>query len=48
MNDYAPEEQLCEVKKEDKTPEEQLYEVGIVNLHGKEFRVVTVKLIQDL
>ena len=33
---------------QDKTPEKQLNVVEIGNLPGKEFRIMTVKMIQDL
>ena len=36
------------MKKQDKTPEEQLNEVEIGNLPEKEFKVMTVKMIQDI
>ena len=36
------------MKEQDKTPEEQLKEVEIGNLPKKEFRVMTVKMTQDL
>ena len=36
------------MKEQDKTPEEQLSEVEIGNLPEKEFRVVIVKMVQDL
>ena len=36
------------MKEQDKTPEEQLSEVEIGDLPKKEFRVMTVKMIQDL
>ena len=36
------------MKEKDKTPEEQLSEVEIDNLPEKEFRVMIVKIIQDL
>ena len=35
------------MKEQDKTPE-KLYEVEIDNLPGKEFRIMIVKMIQDL
>ena len=35
-------------KEEDKTPEEQLSEVETSNQHDKDFRVMTVRMIQDL
>ena len=36
------------MKEQDKTPQEQLSEVEIGNLPIKEFRVMRVKMIQDL
>ena len=39
---------MSQMKKQDKTPEEQLNEVEIGNLPEKEFKVMTVKMIQDL
>ena len=36
------------MKEEDKTPEKQLNEVEIGNLPEKEFRIMIVKIIQDL
>ena len=36
------------MKKQDKTPEKQLNEVEIGNLPEKEFRIMIVKMIQDL
>ena len=36
------------MKKQDKTPEKQLNEVEIDNLPEKEFRIMIVKMIQDL
>ena len=36
------------MKKQDKTPENQLNEVEIGNLLEKEFRIMIVKMIQDL
>ena len=39
---------MFQMKEQDKTPEEQLSEVEIGNLPKKEFRVVIVKMIQDL
>ena len=36
------------MKEQDKTPEEQLSEVEIGNLPEKEFRVMMVKMIQDV
>ena len=36
------------MKEQDKTPEKQLNEVEIGNLPEKEFRIMTVKRIQDL
>ena len=37
-----------QMKGEDKTPEKQLNEVEIGNLPEKEFRIMIVKMIQDL
>ena len=34
------------MKKQDKTPEKQLSEVEIGNLHEKEFRVMIIKMIK--
>ena len=39
---------MSQVKKQDKTPDEQLNEVEIGNLPKKGFRVMIVKMIQDL
>ena len=39
---------MYQMKEQDKTPEEQLNEVEIGNLPEKEFRIVIVKMIQDL
>ena len=36
------------MKGQDKTPEKQLNEVEIGNLQEKEFRIMIVKIIQDL
>ena len=36
------------MKGQDKTPEKQLYEVEIGKLTEKEFRIMIVKMIQDL
>ena len=36
------------MKEQDKTPEKQLNEVEIGNLTEKEFRIMIVKMIQDL
>ena len=36
------------MKEQDKTPEKQLNEVEIVKLPEKEFRIMIVKMIQDL
>ena len=36
------------MKEQDKSPEEQLGEVKIDNLLEKEFRIMIVKMIQDL
>ena len=39
---------MSQMKEQDKTPEEQLSEVKIGNLPDKEFRVMIVKMIQNL
>ena len=39
---------MSKLKEQDKTPEEQLSKVEIGNLPEKEFRVMIVKMIQDL
>ena len=39
---------MSHVKEHNKTPEEQISEVEIGNLPEKEFRVMIVKMIQDL
>ena len=39
---------MSQIKEQDKGPEKQLSEVEIGNLPGKEFRVMIVKMIQDL
>ena len=39
---------MYQMKKQDKTPEKQLNEVEIVTLPEKEFRIMIVKMIQDL
>ena len=39
---------MCQLKEQDKTPEKQLNEVEIGNLPEKEFRIMIVKMIQDL
>ena len=39
---------MYQMKEQDKTPEKQLNEVEIGNLPEKEFRIMRVKMIQDL
>ena len=39
---------MSQMKGQDKTPEKQLNEVKIGNLLEKEFRIMIVKMIQDL
>ena len=39
---------MYQMKEQDKTPEKQLNEMEIGNLPEKEFRVMIVKMIQDL
>ena len=36
------------MKEQDKTPEEEVNEVEIGNLHKKEFRVVIIKMIKEI
>ena len=39
---------MYQMKEQDKTPEKHLNEVEIGNLPEKEFRIMIVKIIQDL
>ena len=39
---------MYQMKKQDKTPEKQINEVEIGNLPEKEFRIMIVKMIQNL
>ena len=39
---------MYQMKEQDKTPEKQLNEVEIGNLSENEFRIMIVKMIQDL
>ena len=39
---------MSQMKEQDKSPEKQLNEVEIGNLPEKEFRIIIVKMIQDL
>ena len=39
---------MDQMKEQDKTPEKQLNEMEIGNLPEKEFRIMIVKMIQDL
>ena len=39
---------MYQMKEQDKTPEKQLNEVEIGNLPEKEFRIMRVKMVQDL
>ena len=39
---------ISQIKGQDKTPEKQLNEVEIGNLPEKEFRIMIVKMIQDI
>ena len=39
---------MSQMKEQDKTPEEQISEMEIGNLPEKQFRVMMVKIIQDL
>ena len=39
---------MSQMKGQDRTPEKQLNEVGTGNIPEKEFRIMIVKMIQDL
>ena len=39
---------MYQMKEKDKTPEKQLNEVEMGNLPEKEFRILTVKMVQDI
>ena len=39
---------MYQMKEQDKTPEKQVNEVQICNLPEKEFRIIIMKVIQDL
>ena len=39
---------MSQMKEQDKSPEKQLNEVEIGNLPEKEFRIIIMKMIQDL
>ena len=39
---------MSQMKEQDKIPEKQLNEVEMGNLPGKEFRIMIMKMIQDL
>ena len=39
---------MYQMKEQDETPEKQINEVEIGNLPEKEFRIIIVKMIQDL
>ena len=39
---------MSQMKGQDKTPEKQIYEVETGNIPEKEFRIMIVKMIQDL
>ena len=39
---------MYQMKEQDKTPEKQLNEVELVNLPEKDFRIMIVKMFQDL
>ena len=41
-------ENMFQMKEQDKTPEEEVNEVEIGNLHKKEFRVVIIKMIKEI
>ena len=46
--DEKAERAMYQMKEQDKTPEKQWNEVDIGNLPEKEFRIMIVKVIQDL
>ena len=48
MNKTKRQRAMYQMKEQDKTPEKQLSEVDIGNLPEKEFRIMIVKMIQDL
>ena len=48
INKVKRQRAIYQVKEQDKTPEKQLNEVDIGNLPEKEFRIMIVKMIQDL
>ena len=48
MDKMKRQKAMYQMKEQDKTPEKQLNEVEIGNLPEKEFRIMTVKMIQDL
>ena len=39
---------MSQIKGQDKTPEKQLNEVEIGNISEKDFRIIIVKMVQDL
>ena len=39
---------MSQMKEQDKSPEKQINEMEIGNLPAKEFRIMIVKMIQDL
>ena len=39
---------MYQIKEQDKTPEKKLSEIEVSKLLGKEFRIMIVKMIQDL
>ena len=48
INPVKRQRTLFQMKGQDKTPEKQINEVEIGNLPEKEFRIIIVKMIQDL
>ena len=48
INPMKRQRTLFQIKGQDKTPEKQINEVEIGNLPEKEFRIMIVKMIQDL
>ena len=39
---------MTQMREQEKTAEKQVSDLEIINLHEKDFRLITVKIIQDL
>ena len=39
---------MTQTKEQEKAPENQLSDLEIINVHEKDFRLMTIKMIQDL